>query len=125
MPVRVGDAVFIRSGIPATVKARDDTSGQLTLESDTAKVQNDMRHGYLNGLSPESRKQLYDILDEVKENSTQPGDRVEAMRQRLEELQKDPRNLTVSRYLQAEMVHLMNTYSIRPKEYSIHESKAR
>ena len=123
--IRPGDVAFIRSGIPATVKERNETTGQLKLESDLKVVQHDMRHGYLNGLNPETRKQLYDILDEVKAANDDPAKRVEAMAKKLSELLEDPHNLTLARYLKAEMTHLMNTFGIKPREYSINESKAR
>lgn len=125
MSIRVGDAVFIRSGIPATVKERNQTTGELRLESDTAKTQQDVRHGYLNGMEPEVRGKLYEILDQVKSDSEEPAQRAEDLRRRILDLEQDPRNLPLTKYMRAEMVHIMNTYSIKPTEYSIHESKAR
>jgi hypothetical protein len=123
--IRIGDAVFVRSGLPTTVKGRDDLTGKLSLELDPATVKDEHRHGYINGLSPENRQSLYEILDKVKADSSDPAERVEVMRQKVEELEQDPRNLHLTRYLKAEMVHIMNTYGIRPREYSIYESKVR
>lgn len=125
MTVRVGDAVFIRSGIPAVVKDRNEGTGQLRLETDLPAVQKEMRHGYLNGLTPETRQQLYAILDEVKSKSEAPEARIDELRSKLTELELDPKQQMLARYVRAEMVHLMNTYEIRPKEYSYNESKAR
>lgn len=125
MSVRVGDSVFIRSGLPATVKERDSNSGQLKLESDLDKVQEETRHGYINGLSPDNRGRFNELLDAVKEATDDPAGRVEDLLGRLTELDKDPRNHQLSRYVRAEMVHIMNTHAIKPREYAVSESKTR
>lgn len=125
MSIRVGDNAFIRGGLPSTVKGRDPLNGKLNLELDPAIVKEDTRHGYLNGLNQETRDELYQILDQVKADTTDPGERIEKMRLKLDELDQDPRNLNLSRYLKAEMVHIMNTYNIRPREYTMYESKVR
>lgn len=125
MSIRVGDAVFIRSGIPTTVKDRDGLTGKLSLEADPEKVKEDHRHGYVNGMTVETRRDLYAILDQVKAESADPAERIEKMRLKLEELDQDPRNLHLSRYLKAEMVHIMNTHNIRPREYTMFENKVR
>jgi hypothetical protein len=125
LSIRVGDNVFIRGGVPATVTGREELSGKLTLESDAEKVKVDSRHGYLNGLAPENRVELYKILDEVKASTADPGERVDKLRVKLEELELDPRNLNLSRYVKAEMVHIMNTFNIKPREYSLYEDKVR
>lgn len=125
MSIRTGDAVFIRSGIPATVKDREPLSGKLVLEQDQQKVRGDARHGYLNGMSQETRSELYGILDAVKGETEDPGERVEKLRVKLGEIEEDPHKLNLARYLRAEMTHIMNTYQIRPREFTIHESKVR
>ena len=125
MSVRVGDTVFIRSGVPATVNQRDPFSGELKLESDLDKVQENSRNGYINGLSPENRGVFNELLDSVKGATEDPSERVADLRGRLEELEKDPRNHQLSRYVKAEMVHIMNTHALKPREYAVFESKVR
>ena len=63
MTIRPGDAVFIRSGVPAVVRERNQSTGELKLDQDYAHVQKDFRHGYQNGLDPDARSELYKILD--------------------------------------------------------------
>ena len=118
MTLRVGDTAFIRGGTPVTVKDRDPHSAQLVLESDPDVVRQQTRHGYLNGLSPEVRQQFYEILDTVKGDSEDPETRINQLNTKVAELEQDPRNLQLSRYLRAEMNHIMNTFNIRPREYS-------
>lgn len=125
MTLRVGDTAFIRGGTPVTVKDRNPVSNELILESDPAKVKEQTRHGYLNGLSPEVRQQFYEILDQVKGETEDPAERINTLNAKLFDLEQDPRNLQLTRYLRAEMNHIMNTYNIRPREYSMDESKAR
>jgi len=123
--IRSGDVAFIRSGDPTLVKERNAETGRLDLETDPAKVRTAVRHGYLNGLTPENRKELYKILDDVKGATADPAKRAEDLRLKIDELKKDPRHLQLTRYLSAEMTHILNTYNIRPKEYSIDESQVR
>ncbi len=125
MKASFGDAVFIRTGIPAVVKERNDITGKLILETDGAKIKEDMRHGYINGLSAENREEFNSILDSVKDDNTDPQERAERLQTKLTELEEDPRKLPLTRYLRAEMVHIMNTYNIKPNEYAVHESKLR
>ena len=125
MSIRVGDVVFVGSGNPALVKDRDHITGQLRLEPGKAKTHDEMRHGYINGLSQDTRQSFNEILDEVKQGTEDPGERAEQLRLKIDELEQDPRNFLLARYLRAEMVHIMNTFNIKPKEYIVHESKAR
>lgn len=123
MSLRVGDAAFVRTGLPAIVKERNADTGNITLETDLKTFQKDMRHGILNGIPEEQRPALYEILDGIKQQSKDPNERVAELSARLEELEKDPRNYLLSRYVKAELTHYMNTYGIRPKFYEVHESK--
>ena len=125
MTIRIGDTAFIKQGHAAIVKGRVQDTGQLELKVDTPEVQRDTRHGILNALTPEVRKELYAILDQVKADTQVPGERLDQIREKLTEVEKDPRNFVLAKYLRAEMGHLINTHNIKPKEYSVYESKAR
>ena len=125
MSIRIGDAVFLRSGLPAAVKDRDPATGQLVLQSEPNAVREQMRHGYINGMSQETRSSLYDILDRIKEKTEDPRERVAEMQLKLNELDQDPHNRDLSRYLRAEMLHLMNTFDIKPREFKLEEFNVR
>lgn len=127
MPVsiRPGDAVFVRTGDPLLVKDRDKATGMTTLNRDPETVIHGTRHGYINGLEPEKREQLFAILDEVKSASVDPEERVSKLREVLGEIEQDPKNLGLARYVRAEMTHIMNSYGIKPREYLIHDSRIR
>lgn len=124
MRVGVGDSVFTRAGDPGIVKARHNDTGTLDLEIELPKVQEAARHGYLNGLSPETRQQFYTILDKVKENDD-PAARVRDLSLKLGELEQDPRNHVLSRYIKAEMLYIMNSNGIKPTSYTVDETKSR
>lgn len=121
--IRTGDAVFVRTGNPGIVKGRDEMTGKLELDTDMPTVQKDMRHGYINGLKVEERAKLNEILDAVKGDAKEPRERIDMLQGRITELEEDPRNLPLVRYLRAEMTHLMNSHGIQPKQYSAHEAK--
>jgi|LauGreDrversion4_2_1035121.scaffolds.fasta_scaffold05905_5 hypothetical protein len=125
MSIRIGDAVFLRSGQPAIVKDRLPSSGELVLENDQKAVQQAFRHGYINGMNPETRASLTEILDRIKDESKDPAERVTAMQAKLTELDQDPRNRDLSRYLRSEMMHLMNTYNIKPREFKLDDINVR
>ena len=124
MTFRVGDVAFMRDGSPSIVKGRDKDTAKLSVDRDLKSAQKDMRHGYINGLKPETREQLNRILDEAKDLE-EPRERTESLQKELIEIQKDPRNHVLAKYLRAEMLHIMNTHGIRPRQFSIDASKVR
>lgn len=125
MDIRNGDAVFLRSGEPGVVRDRDPATGKLKIDSETAAVKTDMRHGYINGLSSEQRTELYEILDTVKSSTEDPIERISQLDAKTKELEQDPQKIGLTSYVKAEMVHIMNSNGIKPREYSIHEAKIR
>jgi hypothetical protein len=125
MTVRIGDGIFVSGGVAAVVRERDPISGRLTVERETKAVQHDLRHGFINGLSVEERQQFDAVLDDIKGDSTAPAERVAALRAKLDELEQDPHNLKLTQYLKSEMLHLMNTFNIKPKTYTVFETKVR
>lgn len=125
MSVRIGDTVFVRDGQTGVVRKRDESSGNIVLETDLKSVQDATHVGVLNGMTPETRTQLTAILDGVKGDSKEPADRVEALRNVLTDIEMDPARHNLARYVRAEMLHIMNTNGLRPREFSINESKTR
>ena len=125
MSIRVGDSVFIRNGQTGIVKARNDASGTLTLDTDLKTVQQETRNGFLNGMTPETREEFNKILDGVKGGTEEPKERVEALQKILGEIEEDPTRHALAGYVRSEMLHIMNTHGIKPRQFSMHESKAR
>jgi hypothetical protein len=125
LSIRVGDTVFIRNGTPAVVKNRDEQTGVLTLDSDQKEVQTQTRNGITNGLSEENRAKLQEIMDAAKGETADPAERVERLKNALAEIENDPTQHTLARYLRGEMHFIMNSFGIKPREFSLHESKAR
>jgi hypothetical protein len=125
MNIRPGDAVFLRSGEPGIVKDRNEITGKLKVDSDLQRVKQDMRHGFINGLTPEQREVFNTILDEVKGSTEDPGERVTILNAKVKELEQDPKLFGLTRYVKAEMVHIMNSNNIKPREYSVQEAKLR
>jgi hypothetical protein len=125
LPIRPGDILFTRQAEPAIVKERNPKTGLLNLDREEGHVRDLARHGYINGIDLDKRHELYAILDEVKGHTDDPAKRIELLQSRLATLEQDPKNLSVSRYLRSEITHLMNSYGIKPREYSIDSSKIR
>lgn len=125
MSIRVGDAAFLRAGHPGIVRDKDPMTNELKLEKGLDAVQQDMRHGYLNGLDQSQRKSLYEILDQVKSTTDDPSEQINLLKDKIGELEQDPRNYVLTRYARAEMFHLMNTFQVQPRLYSINEDKIR
>lgn len=123
MDIRNGDAVFLRTGEPGIVRDRNEVTGKLKVDTDVKAVKTDMRHGYINGLTGEQREQFNAILDEVKASTEDPTERISKLDTKVKELEMDPHQLGLSRYVRAEMVHIMNSNGIKPREYSVQESK--
>lgn len=122
MKIRPGDAVFTRNGLPSVVKERDPNTGEIKANRDPELVKKQMRHGYLNGLKQSDRKELYGILDRVKGETEDPQERVKMLRNQLVDIKDDPHKHELTRYLKAEIVHIMNTHNIKPNEYTVHQS---
>ena len=125
MDIRNGDAVFLRSGEPGIVKDRSQATGKLTVDTDNQNVKREMRHGYLNGLSDTQRVELNEILDNVKSTTEDPNERIIVLESKVRELEGDPKQIGLTKYVRAEMTHIMNSHGIKPKEYSVQESKIR
>jgi len=125
MDIRNGDAVFLRGGEPGIVKDRSLATGKLTVDTDIETVKREMRHGYLNGLSDIQRVELNQILDSVKTATKDPTERITVLETKVRELESDPKQLGLSKYVKAEMVHIMNSHGIKPREYSVQETKIR
>ena len=124
MSYRVGDLVFRSHGQPSIVSSRNKNDGTAVLDSDRAEIRKATRHGFINGIDPGRREEFNAVMDEVKALDD-PEQRVDHLRGKIAELQADPRNQQMVHYLQGEMNHLMNTFSVRPRFYKADEFKLR
>jgi len=124
MSFRIGDTVFNHQGRPGVVADRDPLTKELKVNQDPVANAEHLRHGYINGLSQEQREEFAKILDSVKEEKD-PKKRVEDLQTRIQELQMDPKNRVMTRYLTAEMSHIMFTHGIVPQTYTTFEDRVR
>ena len=124
MSYKVGDTLFTQAGTPATIVAKDEFKGTAKYDKDYKAFQVSTRHGLLNGLAPEGREQFNLIMDEVVENKDN-DQRVEQLRNKIEELSVDPKNFRLIQYLDGEVRHIMSVKGVKPRFFSMDEFKAR
>ena len=124
MSVRIGDSAFTRDGSPALVTKSHPESGRVSLERNIDQVQKSTRHGYINGLTPAAREDLYAILDQAK-GEGDPRQRLQVLQDKVAELEADPSKHNLTRYLRSEMVFIMNNFNIKPKVFSVDEMAIR
>jgi hypothetical protein len=116
--LRIGDATFFR-GQPGVAVRRDDQKEIATIDQDPARVKQEFRHGYVNGMAPNDREKFNSFMDQVRELKA-PNDRATLLQQKIDELEEDPaNNRFLRKYLQAELWHVMHSNNIHPKEYNV------
>ena len=124
MSIRVGDSVFTRQGIPNVIQGKKADKEQLVVSQDPKIVKSKLRNGYINGMSVDDRDSFNDIMDEMR-TIKDPEERAMELRKRLTTLEEDPRQHMLSRYVRSELMHLMNSYGIRPREFVVEEAKVK
>jgi hypothetical protein len=124
MTYRVGDTLFTQPAAPATVVGRDEMKSTVKYDKDFKAFQVSTRHGLINGLAPETREQFNTIMDEVIANKNN-DERVEMIRNKMEELSIDPKNFKLVQYLDGEVRHLMNVKGVKPRFFNTEEFKVR
>lgn len=124
MALRIGDAVFLPDGRPGVLVSEEKQRDSVKVVVDKKVVSEAHRHGYLNGIKPDVRTELYEILDRVKEID-EPEKRIDELRSKIEELSIDPKNMVLTRYLTAEMAHIMNMAGVRPRVFEVDSFKLR
>lgn len=123
MNFRVGDAVFDQAGRPGVMTGRNEQN-QLIVERQGEAYEKARRRGFINGLTQDQRTKFNEVMDKVFELKD-PKARVSELTTKLDELKLDPRNHIVTRYLQGELTHIMNTEGIQPRTYKVDESNIR
>ncbi len=122
MGFKVGDSYFNRDGYPGVILDRDQKTDQLIVEKDGPNFNKTRNIGYINGLSPQERGEFESIITKVRENKD-PRERVAMLQGVVEQLQNDPKKQVLSRYLEGEMSHIMNSEGISPRIFKIDETK--
>jgi hypothetical protein len=124
MSFKIGDTLFTQNATPATVVGKDEQKSTVKYDRDFSAFQVNTRHGLINGMAPETRDQFQKIMDEVFENKNN-DERVELLRNKIDELKVDPRNFKMVQYLDGEVRHLMNVKGVKPRFFTTEEFKVR
>ncbi len=123
MGFKVGDTYFNRDGRPGVVVGRDSASQSLNIEREGEGFEKTRAFGYINGLKEDERQTFRSILETMREKP-EAAERVTWLQGQIEELKTDPRRHVLTRYLESELAHVMNTEGIYPRTYRIDETKA-
>lgn len=123
MGFKVGDTYFNRDGRPGVVAARNPQSQSLEIQREGPEFEKTRGFGYINGLKEEERASFQSIIQTMREK---PGtaDRVLWLQGQIEELKQDPKRHVLTRYLESELAHVMNSEGMYPRTYRIDETKA-
>ncbi len=123
MSFSIGDTVFDKKGRPGTVIGRDEKA-QLVVDQKDDAYQKARRRGFVNGLKDDQRVKFNEVIDQVLEKET-TRERVDQLQEKIDELRTDPRNHAVTRYLEGEMLHMMNSEGLHPRSYKVQELSVR
>lgn len=122
MSYQIGDRVFTRDGRPALVVGRNENTESLVLEEHGEKFEKTRKYGYINGLSPEERKDYKTVIDEARKHESADM-RVQVLQQRIEAMRADPSRQVLRRYLESEMTHIINSEGVKLDRYEIEQHK--
>ena len=120
----VGDTVFLQTGQPGVVVGRKEGTNELIVQKEGERFEKTRSRGFINGLSPEQRDNFNHIMDDIRKLEN-PRDRVSKLHSQIEKMSLDPRLHMITRYLEGELAHIMNTHAIQPKEYYVDETDLR
>ncbi len=118
--INVGDTLFNRSGDPGIVISKDPANGDLTVQKKGKNYEDSRKVGFINGLPPEQKSEYDSVIVDIRQEK-KPIKRLEALTSKIEELNKDPRNFLLSKYLTAEKAHIINSDKIRLDSYKVGE----
>lgn len=117
----VGDTIFNRSGDPGVVIAKNELNGDLDVQNKGEVFEKTRKIGFINGLPVEERKEFESVMVDIRKDP-KPHARVEALTEKIEELKKDPRKFLITKYLNAEKAHIINSEGIKVDGYKINEN---
>ena len=124
MRVRPNDIVFDSQGRPGVVTGHNEQTGELVVQTEGPLYEAARRRGVVNGLTEQERRDMTKVIEEVK-GIPDPGEKVLALQARIDKLKQDPRQHVVTRYLEGQLVHLMLTEGVHPREFSTDELNLR
>lgn len=122
MVSRIGDSLFNREGKAGFVVDRDPKKQTIQVETKGPEWEKSRRYGFINGLEPAQRQDFEAIIDQMKIQG-EARERVDFLHDQIETLKQDPKRSVLTRYLQGEMAHIMNSEGLAPRSYSIDENK--
>lgn len=122
MRIQKGDTVFGAEGRPGIVQGRDVATGLLETERQGPTYERTRRIGYVNGLRPGEREVFNTVVEKLR-SEPEAEKRLQTLGEIIQDLSKDPHNIQLVRYLEAEKAHLMYSEGISPRVYTIDESK--
>ncbi len=117
------DVVFLNSkgGLPAIVEKTEENSAKIKLNSEKEQIKKYHRHGFINGLTAEDKITFNSILDDIKSSEKTPLNKIDELKDIINEFQKTKGKQKLANYLQAELFHLMRKYRTHPAQYTINE----
>ncbi len=122
MGFKVGDSFFNRDGYPGVILGREQKTEALIVEKEGPNFDKTRKLGYINGLSPQERGEFESIITEMRERQD-PRERVSWLHDKIDTMKMDPKQQVLTRYLEGEMAHIMNSEGISPRVYTIDETK--
>lgn len=120
MGLGVGDVIFQQNGRPAVIQKRDEETGNLTVETKGQAYESRRKAGFVNGLKGTDR-QSYDSIIQESKKIKEPVQRVQFLQDQITKLKDEPgkNNLQLTRYLENEVGHLINSEGIQPRTFEI------
>ena len=122
MAYQIGDIRFSRLGEPLLVTGRDPSNGTVTVKGNGPDLKEAQQYGYINGLKKEDRRDFQVILDDVR-SEQRPKLQVEKLRGAISKLGQDPNKFALRRYLEGELVHIVNSNNLQLDSYTTSEDQ--
>lgn len=116
--ILVGDTVFDHHGRPGVVVENNKEEEKIVVQRRGPVMEKARFRGFINGLPQKDREEYQEIIDEVNEHN-KPGEKIQLLQEKIEELRHDPRKHIVTRYLEAQMGHIMNSEKLHPRHYVV------
>ena len=119
---RVSDTTFNELGKPGVIVGKDPVTATLKVDTNKDVVAKNSRHGYINGMEIGQKRDFNAIMDKMRSIEDR-REQVGFLRDRLDEIKNDPKQVSLTQYLKAELAHLMQTYNLQTRFYEIEEHK--
>ena len=124
MSLKIGDTYFDRHGRAAVVVDKDPVTSELVLERQGENFEKSRSLGVINGLKKLEREQFQEIMKDVR-SEQDPAEQIKKLTDKIQELNENPKNIIISRYLVSEKAHIMNTERLNPRTFVVEEDSIR